>query len=168
MNFLTPEQVAEMLKVTPDVVLQWLRQGKLPGVRIGNVWRIEEGRLEAFLFSKLDSIKSDVFYDECSFAVEEYDLVQRPLKKDNRGRKPSGKYDGLKRYLKQAKGDQIKLSFAEIEAYMHDKLPQSAYRLRPWWGNDFSHSQARSWLHAGWETRGVDLEKRLITFIRRS
>ncbi len=47
------------------------------------------------------------------------------------------------------------------------KLPQPAYKLRPWWANDFSHSQARSWLRAGWETRGLDLVNRCVMFVRR-
>lgn len=89
-------------------------------------------------------------------------------RKRKRGRKPTGKYDGLKAFLTTAKGKKIKLSFREIEAQMNDILPQSAYRLRPWWGNDFSHSQARAWLHAGWETHGVDLDGRIITFVRRT
>ena len=158
MNFLTPEEVAELLKVDSETVELWLKQKKLPGVKIGNVWRIEEGRLQEFLTRALDAAGK---YEE----YEEVPLAGVGVKR--RGRKPTGKYDGLKRCLEAAKGDSLKMSFGDIEKEMSDKLPQSAYRLRPWWANDFSHSQARSWLHAGWETRNVDLEKRSVVFVKR-
>lgn len=161
MNFITPEQVAELLKVDLDTVLLWLKQKKLPGVKIGNIWRIEESRLLEFLSSAMDE------QSDRATRYEEYDDACEIPVKGKRGRKPTGKYDGLKRFLKQAKGEQIKLSFADIEGHMQDKLPQSAYKLRPWWANDFSHSQARAWLHAGWETRGLDLVNRCVMFVRR-
>ncbi len=166
MNFITPEQVAEMFKVSSDTVLQWLKNKKLPGIKIGNVWRIEESRLNDFLISELDSPKCDVL--DYELLEEEFNVMGQSAKGRKRGRKPSGKYDGLKKYLGQVKGDQVKLSFSEIESHMNEKLPHSAYKLRPWWGNDFSHSQARAWIHAGWETNGVDLTKREITFVRRT
>ena len=163
MKFMMPEQVAEMLQVDCDTVLQWLKQKKLPGVKIGDVWRIEEERLQVFLTEALDK------QSEPRNSYEEYENEFDPTKAKRRGRKPTGKYDGLKRFLKQeVKGGSIRMTFAEIEAQMNDKLPQSAYKLRPWWANDFSHSQARSWLHAGWETRRVDLENHCVTFLKRS
>jgi excisionase family DNA binding protein len=48
-KLLTPEQVAERLVVTPRVVKEWLRQGKLKGVKVGKMWRVYESDLEAFL-----------------------------------------------------------------------------------------------------------------------
>jgi excisionase family DNA binding protein len=162
MNFITPEQVAELLKVDVDTILLWLKHKKLPGVKIGNIWRIEEGRLQAFLSTALDEQYN------CANKYENYTESFETPAKGKRGRKPTGKYEGLKQFLKLAKGDQIKMSFADIEAHMKEKLPQSAYNLRPWWANDFSHSQARAWLHAGWETRGLNLLKRYVTFVRRS
>lgn len=161
MRFMLPEQVAELLQVDCDTVLLWLRQKKLPGIRIGNVWRVEEGRLQKFLSSTLDE------QSDSRESYEEYEEGLEPSSKKRRGRKPTGKYDGIKEFLKQAKGDKLHMSFAGIEAHMKDKLPQSAYKLRPWWANDFSHSQARAWLHAGWETRNVNLDKRSVTLVRR-
>jgi len=160
MNFITPEQVAELLKVDTETILLLLKQKKLPGVKIGTVWRVEEERLCEFLANAMN------VRDSNSNQYEEYDACQIPIK-GKRGRKPTGKYDGLKRFLKQTKGEQIKMSFSEIEGTMKGKLPQSAYNLRPWWANDFSHSQARAWLHAGWETRNLDLANRCVTFVRR-
>jgi len=45
----TPDQVAEILSVVKKTVLDWLRSGKLKGVKIGKYWRVMEEDLEAFL-----------------------------------------------------------------------------------------------------------------------
>ncbi|WP_196592169.1 helix-turn-helix domain-containing protein [Pectinatus frisingensis] len=162
MRFLTPEQVADLLQVDSNTILLWLKQKKIPGVRIGNIWRIEEERLQTFLTQKLDK------QTEKSSSYEEYEEnFERAITRGRRGRKPTGKYDGLKNFLKSNKGIILHMSFAEVQDYVEDKLPQSAYRLRPWWANDYSHSQARAWLHAGWQTKSVDLKKHKVTFEKR-
>ena len=48
-RFLTPEEVADMLRVSPRTVNRWLNQGKLPGVKIGSRWRIEREDFERFI-----------------------------------------------------------------------------------------------------------------------
>lgn len=45
----TPEEVAEILKVRPQTVLKWLRQGIMPGSKIQKKWRITEEDLKLFL-----------------------------------------------------------------------------------------------------------------------
>lgn len=47
--YLTPEEVAARLRVTPATVRAWLKSGELRGVRIRRAWRINPGELEAFL-----------------------------------------------------------------------------------------------------------------------
>lgn len=158
MKFLTPQQVADMLQVDCDTIIAWLKQNKLPAVKIGDVWRIEEERLQNYLQQELD--KNSI---EEKYADYEDNVVP---KKGRRGRKPTGKYDGLKEVLKNTKGKLINMTFAEVQDHMGDSLPQSAYRLRPWWANDYTHSQARAWLHSGWETRNVDLKNHKVTFER--
>ena len=49
MNLLTPEQVAEILKVRKDTVYSWIRAGKLPAAKLGNRYRISEEDLQAFV-----------------------------------------------------------------------------------------------------------------------
>ena len=49
MRILTPEEAAELLKLHPNVVRLYLREGKLPGRKIGKHWRILESELEAFM-----------------------------------------------------------------------------------------------------------------------
>jgi excisionase family DNA binding protein len=46
---LTPEQVAERLHISRLTVGNWLRSGKLKGVKVGRLWRVRESELEAFL-----------------------------------------------------------------------------------------------------------------------
>ena len=54
-NFLTTEQVAERLKVTPWTVRQWLKAGTIPGVKINRSWRVRERDL-AEISTKTESI----------------------------------------------------------------------------------------------------------------
>lgn len=49
MTLLTPQETAERLRVPLKTVTNWLRQGRLPGIKLGHLWRIPEDRLEEFL-----------------------------------------------------------------------------------------------------------------------
>jgi len=48
-RLLTPEEVAERLSVTPRTVRDWLKAGKLQGMKAGRLWRISEKALCEFL-----------------------------------------------------------------------------------------------------------------------
>jgi excisionase family DNA binding protein len=48
-DIFTPEQVAEKLSVSTKTVKDWLRAGKLQGVKVGRLWRVKESDLETFL-----------------------------------------------------------------------------------------------------------------------
>jgi excisionase family DNA binding protein len=48
-KFYTPEEVAEELRVTRRAVYGWLKDGRLPGYRAGNRWRIDPADVQAFL-----------------------------------------------------------------------------------------------------------------------
>jgi excisionase family DNA binding protein len=48
-KFYTPEEVAEELRVTRRAVYGWLKDGRLPGYRAGNRWRIDPADAQAFL-----------------------------------------------------------------------------------------------------------------------
>ncbi|MGP0583690.1 DUF7662 domain-containing protein [Paenibacillus timonensis] len=75
------------------------------------------------------------------------------------------KYDPLEEFLK--KKATIYLTFAEIEAIIGDKLPETAPTDRTWWGNTMhpSRTQAQAWLNAGWKVHHFEKEKG-VTFIR--
>lgn len=48
-EYYTPEEVAESLRVTRRTVYDWLKSGRLPGLRVGRSWRINREALLAFL-----------------------------------------------------------------------------------------------------------------------
>lgn len=80
-----------------------------------------------------------------------------------------GKYEPLKHFLTNASDDSIDADFAQVERILGFDLPKSAYRHQAWWANELhgSHSHARSWQEAGWETSRVDLASRKVCFKRR-
>jgi excisionase family DNA binding protein len=45
----TPEGAAEALLVSPKTIRDWLRTGRLKGVKVGRLWRVRESDLEEFL-----------------------------------------------------------------------------------------------------------------------
>jgi excisionase family DNA binding protein len=48
-GLLTPEEVAERLRVSRPTVYAWLKIGRLRGLRAGKAWRIRPDDLTAFL-----------------------------------------------------------------------------------------------------------------------
>lgn len=52
-DLLTPEQVAKRLSVAPVTVRNWLRSGKLKGIKIfDRIWRMSEEDLQNFIESQ--------------------------------------------------------------------------------------------------------------------
>ena len=48
-KLLTVEDAAKVLLVKPTTVREWLKAGKLKGMKMGRLWRVRESELEAFL-----------------------------------------------------------------------------------------------------------------------
>jgi excisionase family DNA binding protein len=48
-DYLTPEQAADKLQMNPRVVRRMLGAGKLPGKRVGRIWRISATALRNFI-----------------------------------------------------------------------------------------------------------------------
>lgn len=48
-QLLTPEAAAEKLAVSVKTVKNLLRSGKIQGVKVGNLWRLQEKALEEYL-----------------------------------------------------------------------------------------------------------------------
>lgn len=44
-QYLTVEETARLLKVDPETVRRWLREGALRGLKFGHVWRTPAGEL---------------------------------------------------------------------------------------------------------------------------
>ena len=49
MELITVSQVAEYLRIHPEVIRRWLREKKLPGVKIGKEWRIDKQAIDDML-----------------------------------------------------------------------------------------------------------------------
>lgn len=48
-KYLTPDDVAAALQVHMETVLRWARTGKLPGSKIGKLWRFRPSDVDAFV-----------------------------------------------------------------------------------------------------------------------
>lgn len=48
-KLLTPEEVAERLYISARTIGEWLRHGKIKGIKVGRLWRIKECDLEHFV-----------------------------------------------------------------------------------------------------------------------
>jgi excisionase family DNA binding protein len=48
-TYLTPDEIAQRLKIKPDTVMLWLRQRKLSGYKVGGLWRISQTDYERFM-----------------------------------------------------------------------------------------------------------------------
>ena len=79
------------------------------------------------------------------------------------------KYDPLQMHLTGQRGQQVQLSFQEIEKIIGQPLPQAAYRYEWWWSNEdlrtTTHVQCRAWQEAGYEAK-VQLARQAVTFTR--
>lgn len=76
------------------------------------------------------------------------------------------KYDPLRRYLSDQKGDSCTLTFSDIEKIIGASLPYSARKRAQWWGNDKTHAQALSWMLAGWNVKRPNLAEEHVFFTR--
>jgi hypothetical protein len=66
---------------------------------------------------------------------------------------------------REAGNTRIRLGFSQIEELINQKLSDLAYKHRSWWSNDpATHSQALSWVTAGWLVDDVDLSIQEVTF----
>jgi hypothetical protein len=79
-----------------------------------------------------------------------------------------GKYEPMARYLESREDDSWTATFHEIESKLGFTLPSSAHDHRAWWSNEkgSGHSQKEGWQSAGWETREVDLHRKIVRFER--
>lgn len=48
-DFLSPKQIADLLKVHAETVYRWIRDGKLPAVEVGQQYRVRRADLNTFL-----------------------------------------------------------------------------------------------------------------------
>lgn len=78
------------------------------------------------------------------------------------------KYNPLGVYLEDSKVKIVKLSYAEIEKILCDKLPETASKNKAWWSNnDRSHVQSAAWSDVGYLVNEIQLGE-YIVFVKRS
>lgn len=46
---MTVEEVAAYLRVKPSTVYDWAKQGKIPAVKMGRLWRFETEKIEEWV-----------------------------------------------------------------------------------------------------------------------
>jgi DNA-binding transcriptional regulator YiaG len=75
------------------------------------------------------------------------------------------KYYPLYTYLRQTGGDEITLTFSEIESLLNLRLPTSARTQRAWWSNRSKGAvQAQAWMMAGYHVDVIDLAAEKLVF----
>lgn len=80
------------------------------------------------------------------------------------------KYAPLGDHLRIATGDELVMTFDQIEEIIGTDLPPSASKHDEWWQNSApgsdSHVQALAWMTTGWRKLRVDRAARYVTFSR--
>ena len=93
--------------------------------------------------------------------------VRRGARRSRRASGPSASsYAAIGTHLSGSSDRETTLSFDEIEGIIGRELPASAHRHRAWWANTDTHSQALTWLSAGWKVDTADLDAKTVTFVR--
>jgi len=52
MEFLTPNELSRVLKLHPFTVTRLAREKKIPGFKVGGVWRFPKGEFERWVVSR--------------------------------------------------------------------------------------------------------------------
>jgi excisionase family DNA binding protein len=50
-RYMTVEEVTQYLSVTRDTLYRWLRDGRVPGHRVGRTWRFDKSELDEWVKS---------------------------------------------------------------------------------------------------------------------
>lgn len=135
--FLTPEEIAKLLKVPIEHVLNLLEQKKMGGIKVGDLWRVTTSQFEKFIKS-----------NSTSKTINRYSKLEQYLSGIN------------------SKEVSIDMKFKEIESILAHKLPKSAFVHRAWWANDSTHSQGIAWMNAKWRVESVDFRNEIVRFVR--
>jgi excisionase family DNA binding protein len=51
-RFLTPKEVADLLRVSPMTVYRLIKSGELPAVRVGKAFRVREDDMDAYIAAR--------------------------------------------------------------------------------------------------------------------
>ncbi len=73
-----------------------------------------------------------------------------------------GKYDPLAGHFAQLAGDEVEITFDELEEILGSRLPRSARSIHGWWSSSHPHA---TWASQGWSA-SPDLHRHLVRFRR--
>ena len=73
---LTPEETAELLRVSSKTVRDWLRSGKLKGIKIGRQWRINELQINDIMNNGLEIDNTNTETNDWLNSVYDEDLPE--------------------------------------------------------------------------------------------
>ncbi len=76
------------------------------------------------------------------------------------------RYEPLGQFLASQNASETPLTFKDVERIIRRSLPSSARKHPAWWANTRTHSQAGSWLDAGWKTERVELRAERVVFVK--
>jgi len=114
-KLLTPEQVADTLQVSVKTIKNWLRAGRLKGVKTGQLWRIEPEALRDYMSQRR---LTQIDLDEALYNS----IIEKALK-----REPSIKPREMVRSWNVSSGIYMQYIINEIEKYVdgykeHDEV----------------------------------------------
>lgn len=78
-QLLTPEAAAEKLAVSVKTVKNLLRSGKLRGVKVGNLWRLQEKALEEYLEEPQEQVRKETKTERQGFDAAKKREFKTPL-----------------------------------------------------------------------------------------
>ena len=166
-SFLTPEEIAAMLKVAESDVLYWLDSGEMHGIKMGPIWRVREDQFDEFINAKATGLPAiDTCSEKAGTDEDEQDYPPIRLRKPRTTKSP-GRYAKLNEYFSRKHEKRAQLTFEQIEKLIERPLPESAINHRAFWANDPKHSQAKAWLDAGWRVEAMSQEERTVYFARK-
>ena len=87
----TVEEAAQHLKTTARTVRDWLKAGKLRGLRVGQQWRISESAIDAFLHPPLSPVAPDDPLSPINEAIVQEGACTRNAEKDQAQRDNQGR-----------------------------------------------------------------------------
>ncbi len=77
---LTVKQAADQLQVTQETIREWLKVGRLKGVKLGHIWRIDKEALERLLAGDEDADDAKALEDaRAEPGTRPYEEVRREL-----------------------------------------------------------------------------------------
>ena len=166
-SFLTPEEIAAILKVAESDVLYWLDSGEMHGIKMGMIWRVREDQFDEFINAKATGLPAvATCADKDGKDEDEQDYPPIRLRKP-RTTKSQGRYAKLNEYFSRKHEKRAQLTFEQIEKLIERSLPDSARNHRAFWANDPKHSQAKAWMDAGWRVEAMSQEERTVYFARK-